>query len=62
MGSLTFPLMKYRPDGECDLSPDAVYPVARHRIDTVMLCWPPGVSRNSVMCIVPEIILQSSCQ
>ena len=48
--------------GEFDLSPDAVYSVARHRIDTVMLRWPPGVSRNCVMCIVPQIILQSSCQ
>ena len=48
--------------GEFDLSPDAVYSVARHRIDTVMLRWPPGVSRNCVMCIIPQIILQSSCQ
>ena len=42
MVSLTFPLMKYRPDGEFDLSPDTVYSVARHRIDTVMKYRPDG--------------------
>ena len=52
-GEFDLPLMKYRLDGEFDLPPDAAYTVARHNMDTVMMRWPPGVSRNNMMCIVP---------